>query len=119
MCADGCIRRIVTFRRRRCRREEVGGLGLAEANLVSLGGEEGRERESNEANVKRYQRGMSRTVDSLKQSGSLIQRNSRGRLMYETGRQSGLGEGGRGPRVEGGAVRAWGVNRTGCYITDF
>lgn len=37
---------------------------------------------------------MSRTVDSLKQSGSLIEQNFCGCLMYETGRQSGLGVGG-------------------------
>lgn len=78
-----------------------GGLGLAEANLVSLGGRKReRGRESNQANAKRYQRGMSRTVDSLKQSGSLIQRNFCGCLMYETGRQSGLGIGARGRGLE-------------------
>lgn len=104
MCADGCIRRIVTFRCRRCRRREgVGGLGLAEANLVSLGGRELEGgRESNEANAKRYQRGMSRTVDSLKQSGSLIQRNFCGCRMYETGRRSGLA-GRAGLAVVGGS----------------
>lgn len=34
-----------------------GGLGLAEANLASFGG--GRERKSNEVNVKRYEGGIS------------------------------------------------------------
>lgn len=52
--------------------EQHGGWeGLVKANLASWG--EGGERKRNEANVKRYERGMSSTVDSLKQSCSLIQ----------------------------------------------
>lgn len=49
---DGCVA-LSCF----CSRHRGGGSGLAEANMASLGG--GRERKSNEVNVKRYERGMS------------------------------------------------------------
>lgn len=49
---DGCVALSCL-----CSRHRGGGIGLAEANLASLGG--GRERKSNEVNVKRYERGMS------------------------------------------------------------
>lgn len=70
--------------------------------------------------MKRYQRGMSRTVDSLKQSGSLIQRNSRGRLMYKTGRQSGRGgRGGRGSVGRGRSSASLGREQDGVLHHRF
>lgn len=69
--------------------------------------------------MKRYQRGMSRTVDSLKQSGSLIQRNSRRRLMYETGRQSGLGRRGVGSEGRGRSSASLGREQDGVLHHRF